>query len=164
YERAHRLRSISLRYFNAAGATVAHGEHHDPETHLLPLVLDVARGRRGALSIFGTDYPTPAGTCVRAYVHVADPPTAPAPPPAPALALAAVAAPDRGSRVYNLGCGGGYSVAEVVAAARAITGRPIPTVAAPRRAGDPDVLVASSARIEAELGWRPARPQLATIV
>jgi UDP-glucose 4-epimerase len=155
YGRAHGLGSISLRYFNAAGATRTHGEQHDPETHLVPLVLDVARGRRDAISILGIDYPTSDGTCVRDYVHVAD------------LARAhvlAIPALGRGHRAYNLGGGGGHSVAEMIAVARAVTGRPIPSVAAPRRAADPAVLVASSARIAAELGWRPARPHLATII
>lgn len=156
YDRAYGLRYASLRYFNAAGATLANGEQHLPETHLIPNVLEVARGRSPSVSIFGDDYPTPDGTCVRDYIHVSD--------LARAHAMAIPALERLGSRIYNLGCGGGYSVAEVVAAARQVTGRPIATVAAPRRPGDPAVLVASSDRIRAELGWAPARQDLTTIL
>jgi UDP-glucose 4-epimerase len=153
YARAHGLRALSLRYFNAAGASQRCGEHHEPETHLIPLVLDVALGVRpelAELTIHGDDYPTADGTCLRDYIHVVD------------LARAHVLAlesldDERGDRadVYNLGCGGGYSVREVIDAARRITGADIPVRVGPRRAGDPAVLVASSTRIQRELGWRP---------
>jgi UDP-glucose 4-epimerase len=156
YDRAHGVRYASLRYFNAAGATAANGEQHDPETHLIPNVLDVARGRRPDVEIFGTDYETPDGTCVRDYIHVAD--------LARAHAMAIPALARLGSRIWNLGCGGGYSVAEVVARAREVTGHPIPTTASPRRAGDPPVLVASTDRIQRELGWRPERQDLGAIL
>ena len=157
YERATGTRFASLRYFNAAGATERNGEDHDPETHLIPIVLDVARGTREVVEIYGDDYGTPDGTCVRDYIHVQD------------LARAHVLAIDGidrlGSRIYNLGCGGdGYSVREVVDVARAVTDRPIATRIGPRRAGDPAVLVASSARIREELGWEPRKQDLATIV
>ena len=158
YQHAHGLRSISLRYFNAAGATDRHGERHDPETHLIPLVLEAAAGRRPHVSVFGTDYPTADGTCIRDYIHVEDLARA------HALALAELA---RGPmcRHFNLGCGGdGYSVREVIDTATRITGRRIDTVIAPRRPGDPAVLIASSDRIRAELGWRPARQRLDDII
>ena len=156
YENAHGLRHASLRYFNAAGASARNGEQHDPETHLIPNVLAVALGRSPAVHVFGTDYPTPDGTCVRDYIHVSD--------LARAHAMAIPALDRLGSRTYNLGCGGGYSVAEVVAAAREVTSHPIPMVEAPRRPGDPAVLVASSERIRAELGWEPARQDLGAIL
>jgi UDP-glucose 4-epimerase len=148
YARAHGLRAVSLRYFNAAGASERCGEHHEPETHLIPLVLDVALGVRPALTIHGDDYPTPDGTCVRDYIHVVDLARA------HVLALASLDG-DRHDRsdVYNLGCGGGYSVREVIDAARRITGAEIPVRVGSRRAGDPSVLVASSTRIQRELGW-----------
>jgi UDP-glucose 4-epimerase len=155
YEGAHGLRYASLRYFNAAGATAGNGEQHDPETHLIPIVLDVARGRREVVTIFGDDYATADGTCVRDYIHVSD------------LARAhamAIPALERRSHIFNLGCGGGYSVAEVIAVARQVTGEPIATAVGPRRAGDPAILVASSDRIRAELGWQPARQDLAAII
>jgi UDP-glucose 4-epimerase len=141
------LRYASLRYFNAAGA--AHpdrGEYHDPETHLIPVVLQVALGQRDRVTVYGDDYPTPDGTCVRDYIHVSD------------LADAhvrALYALDRGSRIYNLGNGQGYSVREVIETCRAVTGHPIPAEAGPRRPGDPAVLVAASDRIRRELGWEP---------
>jgi UDP-glucose 4-epimerase len=156
YQRAYQLRWASLRYFNAAGATAANGEQHDPESHLVPNVLAVARGAVAAVQVFGDDYPTPDGTCVRDYIHISD------------LARAhvlAIPALDRiGGRIYNLGCGGGHSVAEVIAAAREVTGHPIPIEVGPRRPGDPPVLVASSDRIRRELGWEPAHPDLREIV
>ena len=148
---AHGLSSISLRYFNAAGASALNGERHDPETHLIPLVLQAAAGERRTITIFGDDYPTRDGTCVRDYIHVED------------LADAHVRALDALDsasicRAYNLGCGGdGYTVKEIIAAARAITGREIPIDVTPRRPGDPAVLIASSARIGEDLGWRPQR-------
>jgi UDP-glucose 4-epimerase len=158
YSRAYGLRSISLRYFNAAGATPRHGERHDPETHLIPLVLDVAAGRRPHVVVFGTDYPTADGTCVRDYIHVDD--------LARAHVLALEALKDHPLRPhYNLGCGGaGYSVRAVIDVAGRVTGRPIPVVDAGRRPGDPAVLVASSDRIQAELGWRPRRQELTDII
>jgi UDP-glucose 4-epimerase len=154
---AYGLRSVSLRYFNAAGASASRGERHDPETHLVPLVLAAAAGR-GTVRIFGDDYPTRDGTCVRDYIHVVDLARA------HVLALDALAA-GRPSAVYNLGCGGdGYSVREVLASARRVTGRDIPVENGPRRAGDPAVLVASSGAIARELGWRPERQELDVII
>lgn len=155
FERIHGLRYACLRYFNACGATDERGEDHDPETHLIPIVLQVALGQREYIAIFGNDYATPDGTCIRDYVHVAD------------LAQAhilALRALDRGSRTYNLGNGRGYSIEEVIAAARAVTGHPIPAVMGARRPGDPDVLVASSERIRAELGWAPRYPDLHAMI
>jgi UDP-glucose 4-epimerase len=149
------LRYAALRYFNAAGATAERGEDHDPETHLIPLVLQVALGRRERIQVFGSDYPTHDGTCVRDYIHVLD------------LAQAhilALRALEGGSRTYNLGNGQGYTVREVIDVARAVTGRPIPAVDSPRRPGDPAVLVASSDKIRQELGWQPRHPSLRDIV
>jgi UDP-glucose 4-epimerase len=156
-DRVGGLRYAALRYFNAAGASPSgeRGEDHDPETHLLPLVLQVALGRLEAVTIFGNDYPTRDGTCVRDYIHVSD------------LAQAhilALEALDGGSRTYNLGNGQGFTVREIVQACREVTGRPIPTRVGPRRPGDPAVLVASSDRIRSELGWEPRYPDLHTIV
>ncbi len=154
-DRTQDLRYAALRYFNAAGATAERGEDHDPEMHLIPLVLQVALGQRADITIFGDDYPTPDGTCVRDYIHIAD------------LAqahLLALDALDRGSRVYNLGNGQGFSVRQVIETARQITGHPIPARVGPRRAGDPATLVASSDRIRLELGWQPKYPRLAQIV
>jgi UDP-glucose 4-epimerase len=156
-DRCHGLRSACLRYFNAAGADPAGrlGEDHAPETHLIPLVIDAALGRRAELSVFGDDYPTPDGTCVRDYVHVGD------------LADAHVRVLDvldgRSVR-YNLGNGTGFSVRAVIAAAERVTGRPVPHRIADRRPGDPPVLIASSARIRADLGWRPAFADLDRII
>ena len=156
YERAFGIRSASLRYFNAAGASERCGEHHDPETHLIPLVLQAAAGVRPNVTVFGDDYPTPDGTCIRDYIHVID------------LARAhilALAALERGSCTYNLGCGGaGYSVRQVIESARRVTGAEVPVLMGPRRAGDPAVLVASSARIQRDLAWQPTRGALDTIV
>lgn len=156
-DRIHGLRSASLRYFNAAGADPAGrlGENHDPETHLIPLAIDAALGRRPPLDVFGLDYPTPDGTCVRDYVHVADLATA------HVLALGAL---ERRSVTFNLGNGEGHSVLQVIAAVERATGRPVPYNEAPRRAGDPAVLVASSALIREQLGWRPLYPELDRIV
>ncbi|MFQ3623520.1 MAG: UDP-glucose 4-epimerase GalE [Acetobacteraceae bacterium] len=156
-ERIHGLRFACLRYFNAAGADPDGrlGEDHRPETHLIPLVLDAAAGRRPPLTVFGDDYDTPDGTCIRDYIHVADLASA------HLLALEAI----RGRSVrYNLGNGTGYSVREVIAAAERVTGRRVPHAIGPRRAGDPPVLVASSARIRDELGWTPRHPDLETII
>ncbi len=149
------LRFACLRYFNAAGATERHGEDHEPELHLIPLILQVAAGRREKISIFGDDYPTPDGTCIRDYIHVEDLIDA---------HLRALARLDDGNRVYNLGNGRGYSVKEVVAAAETVTGKKIRTEISPRRAGDPAVLVASSDLIRRELGWNPRRPDIVDIV
>jgi UDP-glucose 4-epimerase len=158
YGDAYGLRSISLRYFNAAGATALRGERHDPETHLIPLVLAAAAGRLPHVTVFGDDYPTPDGTCVRDYVHVLDLARA------HVLALFADQRPGS-SRCYNLGCGAaGFSVHQVITTARRVTGRPITVVTAARRPGDPAVLVASSKRIELELGWRPVHPSLEDII
>ncbi len=153
----HGLRSACLRYFNAAGADPAGriGEDHDPETHLIPLVIDAALGRRGALTVFGTDYPTPDGTCIRDYVHVTDLCEA---------HLCALAQLDGGSVTYNLGNGQGHSVREVIAAVEAVTGRPVPVQYGGRRPGDPAVLVAASGRIKAEAGWTPRHADLHGIV
>jgi UDP-glucose 4-epimerase len=154
-----RLRGLgcaSLRYFNVAGCGDELGEDHAPETHLIPLVLDVAQGKRAAIKIFGTDYATPDGTSVRDYIHVLD------------LArahLLAMTALGKGERlVYNLGNGAGYSVREVIAAARRVTGHPIPVEEIGRREGDPAVLIASSEKIHKQLGWRPQIPDLDAII
>jgi len=156
YDQAYNLRYATLRYFNAAGATETHGESHDPETHLIPLVLQAAAGRREFVEIYGTDYPTRDGTCVRDYIHVGDLARA------HILALGKV---DGGSRIYNLGCGGdGYTVREVIEVARQVTGRDVPVRESKRRAGDPAVLVASSARIKEELGWSPVQGDLREII
>jgi UDP-glucose 4-epimerase len=158
YGAAYGLASISLRYFNAAGATQARGERHDPETHLIPLVLEVAAGVRQELLVFGDDYATPDGTCVRDYIHVEDLADA------HILALNALDTPAV-AKAYNLGCGGaGYSVRQVVDTAARVTGSPIATRVVERRRGDPPVLVASSRRIEADLRWRPSRRELADII
>jgi UDP-glucose 4-epimerase len=159
FHRIHGLSSASLRYFNAAGATSTLGEHHDPETHLIPIVLQVASGRREHISIFGDDYETPDGSCVRDYIHVSDLASA------HLLALDALCSRPQPARlIYNLGNGRGFSVQEVIACARRVTGHAIPARIAPRRAGDPATLVASSARIAAELGWQPRIPELDAIV
>ena len=150
------LSCASLRYFNASGCGGELGEDHAPETHLIPLVLEVALGQRAAIKIFGTDYPTPDGTCVRDYIHVLD--------LASAHVMALKALGDGQRLVYNLGNGTGYSVREVIEAARRVTGHPIPVEEVPRRAGDPAVLVASSEKIRKELGWQPSFPELETII
>src|ERR1043165_9777485 len=156
FDRAYALRYASLRYFNAAGATAKCGEDHDPETHIIPITLQAAAGKRSHVEIYGDDYPTPDGTCIRDYIHVVD------------LARAhiqALAALSEGSRIYNLGCGGdGYSVKQVIDTAQRVTGREIPTKFGPRRAGDPAILVASSDRIKSELRWQPQFQDLKMIV
>jgi UDP-glucose 4-epimerase len=163
---AYGLRSVIFRYFNAAGAdpTGDLGEAHDPETHLIPLVLDAITGRRAAIQVFGTDYPTPDGTCIRDYIHVADLADAHVLGLERLLAAAAAADAPAAPSIYNLGNGTGYSVQQVIEAARAVTGRDLRVEVAPRRAGDPPVLVASSARARAELGWSPRYDDLATIL
>jgi len=158
YAAAHGLGAVSLRYFNVAGADPAGdiGEDHRPETHLIPLVLQVPLGRREHVKIFGTDYDTPDGTCVRDFIHVSD--------LAAAHVLALRAVQPGAVQVYNLGNGEGFSVRQVIQTCRAVTGRAIPAEEAPRRAGDPPRLVASSDRAVAELGWRPRRASLETMV
>ncbi|MGA4849382.1 UDP-glucose 4-epimerase GalE [Streptomyces sp. G5(2025)] len=153
---AHGLAAVSLRYFNVAGAYGEFGERHDPESHLIPLVLQVAQGRREAISVYGDDYPTDDGTCVRDYIHVAD--------LAEAHLLAVAAATPGEHLICNLGNGNGFSVRQVIETVRQVTGHPIPEVMAPRRDGDPAVLVASAATARAKLGWHPSRPDLAGIV
>jgi UDP-glucose 4-epimerase len=156
YDEAYGLRYASLRYFNAAGATEKCGEMHDPETHIIPIVLQAATGKRSHVEIYGDDYPTRDGTCVRDYIHVVD------------LARAHILALkvlNEGSRIYNLGCGGdGYTVREVIETARAVTNREINVKTGKRRAGDPAVLVASSNKIKRELGWQPEMQDLRVII
>lgn len=154
--RIHGLRYASLRYFNVAGAIEGRGEAHEPESHLIPLILDVALGLRPGIKIYGTDYPTPDGTCIRDYVHVGD--------LADAHILALQALEKRDRLIYNIGNGQGFSVREVVEAVRRVTGHAIPVVEEPRRPGDPAVLVASSRRIMEELGWAPKHATLEDIV
>jgi len=156
FHRLHGFRYASLRYFNAAGSNGRSGELHEPESHLIPLILQAASGRRDHISIFGTDYPTEDGTCIRDYIHVGDLADA------HVLALEALGAHDK--LVYNLGSGAGFSVRQVIEAARLVTGRPIKAVEAARRSGDPAVLVASSEKIRRELGWTPKYPKLDDIV
>jgi UDP-glucose 4-epimerase len=158
----HQLRGlscVSLRYFNASGCSERLGEDHNPETHLIPLLLDVALGKLPHVKLFGTDYPTPDGTCIRDYIHVSDLASA------HVLALKKILGDSvRQKLAYNLGNGCGYSVRQVVDAARRITGHPIPVIEEPRRPGDPAVLVASSKKIKAELGWEPKYPDLDSII
>ena len=158
YAGAYGLGFAALRYFNAAGAApdARIGEDHDPETHLVPIVLQVALGQRKNVAIFGTDYPTPDGTCVRDYIHVYD--------LAQAHILAMEAIEPGKGLAFNLGNGSGYSVREVIETARRVTGRAIPAVESPRRPGDPPELVASSAKIIRDLGWKPQFPALETII
>lgn len=156
YERAFGLRYASLRYFNAAGATEKCGEDHDPETHLIPIALQAAAGKRANVEIYGDDYPTADGTCIRDYIHVVD------------LARAHILALDvlrERSAIYNLGCGGdGYSVRDVIETARRVTGKEISVRMGPRRPGDPAVLIASSDKIKRELGWQPQFQDLGLII
>jgi UDP-glucose 4-epimerase len=161
FKRIHGLRYASLRYFNVAGAPegaggVTRGEAHEPETHLIPLILDVALGRRKSIRIYGDDYPTSDGTCIRDYIHVSD--------LADAHLLALQALETRDRLIFNLGNGQGFSVREVIESARRVTGHPIPAEIHPRRPGDPAVLVASSERAIRELGWKPRYTQLDDIV
>ena len=157
YDRAYDLKFVALRYFNASGATPERGEHHEPETHLIPLVLKAARGEIQHVTVFGSDYPTPDGTCVRDYIHVADLAEA------HALSLEYLRAANP-STAINLGNGQGYSVLEVVEAARRITGRKIAVEMQGRRPGDPSHLVADAARARSVLGWQPQQPDLAAII
>jgi UDP-glucose 4-epimerase len=156
YATAYDFAAVSLRYFNVAGAAHGLGERHTTETHLIPIALQVAAGTRASMTIYGEDYPTPDGTCIRDYIHVSD------------LAdahLLALTAPEPGEhRVYNLGNGTGFSVQQVVDAVREVTGREVPVEVGPRRAGDPAQLVAASDRIRADLGWTPRHPDLTGIV
>ncbi len=161
FNRIHGLRYASLRYFNVAGAPegpdgVTRGEAHEPESHLIPLILDVALGRRPSIRIYGDDYPTPDGTCIRDYIHVSDLADA------HLLALGALETTDR--LIFNLGNGQGFSVREVIESARRVTGHPIPAEIHPRRAGDPAVLVASSEKAIHDLGWKPRYTQLDDIL
>ncbi|BCJ42977.1 UDP-glucose 4-epimerase GalE [Actinoplanes ianthinogenes] len=157
---AHQLAAVSLRYFNVAGAYIAGGheigERHDPETHLIPITLQVAAGKRDKLQLFGDDYPTADGTCVRDYIHVED--------LARAHLLALEAATPGEHKIYNLGNGNGFSNRQVVEAAREVTGAAIPVEIAPRRDGDPATLVASAERARAELGWAPRKNTLQTMI
>jgi UDP-glucose 4-epimerase len=153
YDRIYRLKYVILRYFNAAGATETLGEDHDPETHLIPNVLKVPLGKKDYVSIYGVDYPTPDGTCIRDYIHIKD------------LCEAHLLAMSLDkSDHYNLGNGEGYSVLQVIEMAREITGHPIPVKQEARRPGDPPILVGSSEKIKAELGWKPGFPELRGII
>jgi UDP-glucose 4-epimerase len=154
---AHGLRFAALRYFNVAGAIEGYGENHEPESHLIPLILDVALGRRKSIKIFGHDYPTPDGTCVRDYIHVQDLANA------HLLALAALDG-GRPHLVYNIGNGQGFTVLQVIESVRRVTGHPIPVEVCDRRPGDPAVLVASSEAIQRDLGWNPQFPALDDII
>jgi UDP-glucose 4-epimerase len=156
YRRIHGLHFAALRYFNACGALPGRGEAHQPESHLIPLVLKVALGQRQAASINGTDYPTPDGTCIRDYIHIVDLISA------HLLALEALEAHDR--LVYNLGSGSGYSVRAVIETARRVTGHPIPVVESPRRPGDAPRLVALSDKIHCDLGWQPQHSDLTDMI
>jgi UDP-glucose 4-epimerase len=169
FHRIHGLRSASLRYFNVAGAPEAggkgsgivnRGEAHEPESHLIPLILDVALGRRSAIKIFGEDYPTHDGTCVRDYIHVGDLADA------HLLALQALETPQAAEKrlIYNLGNGAGFTVKEVIDSVRRVTGHPIPVELCPRRPGDPAFLIAGSEKAIAELGWKPNYPQIDDII
>jgi UDP-glucose 4-epimerase len=169
FHKIHGLRSASLRYFNVAGAPevggkgsgiITRGEAHEPESHLIPLVLDVALGRRKAIKIFGDDYPTHDGTCVRDYIHVGDLADA------HLLALAALETPKavENRLIYNLGNGAGFTVKEVIDSVRRVTGHPIPVEMEPRRPGDPAFLIASSEKAIAELGWKPKYPEIDEII
>ncbi|MGO9317298.1 MAG: UDP-glucose 4-epimerase GalE [Terracidiphilus sp.] len=165
FHRIHGLRSASLRYFNVAGAPegpggIVRGEAHEPESHLIPLVLDVALGRRPSIRIYGNDYPTPDGTCIRDYIHVSDLADA------HLLALNALntASAAQSRLIFNLGNGMGFSVLEVIESARRVTGHPIPAEVHPRRPGDPAVLIASSDKAIRELGWKPRYAHLDEII
>lgn len=155
YERSGGVRYVSLRYFNAAGASEERGEDHRPETHLIPIVLQAAAGEREAVPLFGTDYATPDGSCIRDYVHVSD---------LAAAHLLALTRLETGSGAYNLGSGSGYSNREVIGTARKVTGREIQVREEPRRPGDPDRLVASSELAQRELAWRPQFTDLEEMV
>jgi UDP-glucose 4-epimerase len=153
---AHGLGAVSLRYFNVAGASGGVGEDHEPETHLIPNVLAVALGKRSSVDIYGTDYPTPDGTAIRDYIHVDDLAGA------HQLALAGARADEH--QIFNLGTGTGFSVREVIAAVQTVTGVEIPAIERPRRPGDPPRLVAAAERVRSELGWKPQKDQIATMI
>ena len=154
--RIHGLRYAALRYFNVAGALPGRGEAHEPETHIIPLILDVALGRREKILIYGDDYPTPDGTCIRDYIHVVD--------LAEAHMLAFHALEEQPKLILNLGNGEGFSVKQVIEAARRVTGKPIPAELKPRRPGDPARLVASSEQAKSILGWQPKHADLDDIL
>jgi UDP-glucose 4-epimerase len=156
YAIAHGIAAVSLRYFNVAGAYDRYGERHTVETHLIPLVLQVALGHRDKIMVFGEDWPTPDGTCIRDYIHVVD--------LADAHERALAQAVPGAHRIYNLGNGTGFSVRQVLDTCREITGHPVPAQCAARRPGDPAVLIAASDRAHCELGWKPQRADLAVIV
>jgi UDP-glucose 4-epimerase len=156
YRQVHGLHYASLRYFNAAGAQPGRGEAHQPESHLIPLTLQVALGQRESVAIFGADYPTPDGTCIRDYIHLADLVSA------HILALKGLESKDR--LLYNLGSGHGYSVLQVIEMARKVTGHAIPSIETPRRPGDAARLVASPARIQSDLGWETKHSNLEEII
>jgi UDP-glucose 4-epimerase len=158
YQRIHGLRYAALRYFNAAGALPHRGEAHQPESHLIPRVLSVALGQAEAITLFGTDYPTPDGTCIRDYIHITDLVSA------HLLVLEALAPGGPPALAYNLGNGAGYSNLQVIETARAVTGHPIPVQPLPRRPGDAPRLVAASDRLRRDLGWTPRYPALADII
>ena len=153
----HGLKYACLRYFNAAGATAELGQDHHPESHLIPLTLQVPLGKRKEIAIYGTDYDTPDGTCVRDYIHIVDLASA------HILSLKALGE-KRSKLIYNLGTGTGFTVRQVIEVARKVTGHPIPVVETPRRPGDPAVLIASSRKIQSELGWKPKYPELEAII
>jgi len=156
YRRVHGLHYAALRYFNASGALPGRGEAHQPESHLIPITLQVALGQREQLSIHGSDYPTPDGTCIRDYIHLAD--------LVSGHVLALEALGEHEQLVYNLGSGSGFSIREIVETAREVTGHAIPAAEGPRRPGDPARLVASSAKIQRELGWQPEHSSLEEII
>jgi UDP-glucose 4-epimerase len=159
FQRAHGLKVVALRYFNAAGAGLRSGERHEPETHLIPIVLDAAAGESPTVTIFGDDYPTRDGTCVRDYIHVLDLADA------HLLALDFLRSNDPRMEIYNLGCGGeGHTIREVVSCAEKVTGKRVATVSGPKRPGDPPVLVASSDKARRELGWKPTRERLDVMI
>jgi UDP-glucose 4-epimerase len=153
---AHGLGAVSLRYFNVAGASGHIGEDHEPETHLIPNILRVLQGKRDHVDILGTDYPTPDGSAVRDYIHIDD--------LADAHVLALSGARPREHRIFNLGTGSGFSVKQVVATAEQVTGRKITALDKPRRPGDPPQLVADGRKIRDELGWKPRKPDLETMI
>jgi UDP-glucose 4-epimerase len=156
YRQIHGLHYGVLRYFNACGALPGRGEAHQPESHLIPRMLSVPLGKLESINVNGTDYPTPDGTCIRDYIHIAD--------LVSAHLLTLDALGERDSLIYNLGNGNGYSVREVIETAREVTGHPIPAVESPRRPGDPARLVASSEKIRNDLGWQPQHPDLKDIL
>ena len=153
---AHGLRYAALRYFNVSGAIEGYGEAHEPESHLIPLLLDVALGRRASINVYGADYPTPDGTCIRDYIHVED--------LARAHVSALLALSDHQELIYNIGNGQGFSILEVIESVRRVTGHAIPVQNCPRRPGDPAILVASSESIRKDLGWVPKYPNLDDII